>query len=110
MAEDQTGGSAAQADRPGVPSTIAQGTYVPKGTLLGTLFYPVARTCISRWWRSSSSSPRLGLHSMAFTHEFPQFHTVVGGDHLGGLLSDHDCRRIRIPADDVRHDARVGNA
>ena len=32
------------------------------------------------------------------------------GDHLGRLLADHDRRRVRVAADDVRHHARVGDA
>ena len=48
--------------------------------------------------------------SVLAADELDQLHAVVGGDHLGGLLADHDRRRVGVAADDVRHDAGVRDA
>src|SRR4029079_16307808 len=34
----------------------------------------------------------------------------LGADHVGGLLADHDGRRIGVAADQRRHDRRIDHA
>ena len=45
--------------------------------------------------------------SVPFTNEFGELHPMIRSDHLGGLLTDHDARCIRVAADHLRHDARI---
>ena len=42
--------------------------------------------------------------------ELRQLHIVVGCDHLGRFLADHDRGRVGVAADDVGHDAGIGDA
>ena len=42
-----------------------------------------------------------------FTDEFRELHAVIGSNHFGGLFTDHDARRVRVAANDLRHDARI---
>ena len=44
------------------------------------------------------------------THELPKLNSVVGGDHLCRLFSDHDRRGIGVPTDDTRHDTGIHHA
>ena len=43
----------------------------------------------------------------AFTNELGEADAVLGGDHLGRLLADHDRGRVGVAADHGRHDASV---
>ena len=44
---------------------------------------------------------------VALTDELRELHPVIGSNHFGGLFTDHDARRVRVAANDLRHDARI---
>jgi hypothetical protein len=50
------------------------------------------------------------MAAAALTDKLGELHAVIGRDHLGRLLTDHDRRRVGVPAGYVGHDARVGHA
>ncbi len=47
------------------------------------------------------------MRSRMYTDEFRKLHTVICSNHFGGLFTDHDARRVRVAANDLRHDTRI---
>src|SRR5262249_16253840 len=96
---------------------------MPEAAVAFSCYSAIAASCGSpRSWANTPASPRAPRTTVTLLNGrrnlllFPM--TAVPGrsdsvglpDQVGGLLSDHDASRHRVPGRDARHDRGVGDA